>query len=396
MTMWKQVLVSVVLLVGAVLVWGWYFPSMGGFLGRSGSSAASVGAPRTLGTGGGAAGGGVVVRGAAVGEGRINDAVTAIGDGRAARSVTVTPYATGHMVSIGVSAGQTVAAGAELAELDSESEQIALDRARLVLSDARASAARSEALRKSNAITDVQLRADTLASGQAELAERDAALALERRSVRAPFAGSVGIVAVDVGDQVAPGTAIVTLDDRSRILVDFQVPERILGQLGIGDKVTARPLSRPGLVIEGEVEAIDSRVNEASRMLRVQASFDNEADRLRPGMAFSISMKFPGDAFPAVDPLAIQWDSDGAYVWTAVEGKARRVPVHVIQRADDAVLVDADLRPGQVVVTEGVQRLREGAPFRFEAAVAEPGSGVDASDQGASDQGGASAAPRAN
>lgn len=101
------------------------------------------------------------------------------------------------------------------------------------------------------------------------------------------------------------------------------------------------------MVIEGAVVAVDSRVSETSRLLRVQASFDNDADRLRPGMAFSISMTFPGDAFPAVDPLAIQWDSDGAYVWTAVEGKARRVPVHVIQRADDAVLVDADLRRGR-------------------------------------------------
>ena len=74
---------------------------------------------------------------------------------------------------------------------------------------------------------------------------RDAELALERRVIRAPFDGWVGILGVDVGDQVDTDTAIATLDDRSHILVDFRVPERFVGQVRVGAPVSARPLAAP-------------------------------------------------------------------------------------------------------------------------------------------------------
>ena len=111
---------------------------------------------------------------------------------------------------------------------------------------------------------------------------------------------------------------------------------------------------------------VDSRISADTRTLRVRASFDNADDMLRAGMAFSITMRFPGDVFVAVDPLAIQWNADGAYVWVDEGGVAKQVPVRIVQRNSDAVLVDAGLAPGTVVVTQGVQMLRAGAPFRFE------------------------------
>ena len=98
----------------------------------------------------------------------------------------------------------------------------------------------------------------------------------------------------------------------------------------------------------------------------MRASLDNSEDLLRAGMAFSIGMTFPGDTFAAVDPLAIQWSADGAYVWIGVDGKAAQVPVRIVQRNNDAVLVDGDLPPGTMVVTQGVQLLRTGAAFRFD------------------------------
>lgn len=366
MAMWKQLVLALLVLTGAIFAWISYFPAAASYLGQFGISVASVDVPKPEEGPRGGRPPPPIVFGAPVSQGVINNSVTAIGDGMAARSVTVTPYAAGHVVAIAVSSGQRVEVGDVLVELDSQSEQIALDRARLDLEDAREGQKRSEQLRQSNAISDVQLRADVLATGQAELAERDAALALERRAIRAPFAGSVGIVSVDIGDQVEPGDAIVTLDDRAHILVDFQVPERVIGQLALGAPVNARPLATPGRAITGELAAIDSRISASSRMLRLRASFDNAEDRLRPGMAFDIGMKFAGDSYPAVSPLAIQWNAEGAYVWTARDGKATMVPVHIIQRGNDMVLVDADLAPGQMVVTEGVQMLRPGAPFRFE------------------------------
>jgi RND family efflux transporter MFP subunit len=184
--------------------------------------------------------------------------------------------------------------------------------------------------------------------------------------VRAPFDGWVGILGVDVGDQVGTTTEITTLDDRSHILVDFRVPERFVSQVRVGDPVSAQPLGRPELALTGEVVTLDTRISPDTRTLRIQASLDNAQDRLRAGMAFAISMRFPGEVFPAVDPLSIQWSADGAYVWTDEGGAAAQVPVRIVQRNNDAVLVEGDLVPGARIVTQGVQMLREGEPFRFE------------------------------
>ena len=113
------------------------------------------------------------------------------------------------------------------------------------------------------------------------------------------------------------------------------------------------------------IVALDSRVDSASRTLRVQAALENADDALRGGMAFAIELGFRGERYPAVDPLAIQWGADGAFVWVAREGRAARVPVRVVQRNSDQVLVAGALEPGERVITEGLQRLRPGAPVVF-------------------------------
>lgn len=371
MRLWKQAVLALAVLAAAVVVWARHFPVAAGFLERAGIAIASV-EPRDAGAGdrrGAAAADDVpVVIGVPVREARINESVSAIGDGRAARSVMVTPYVAGRVASVEVASGDAVSEGAALVRLDSEAEEIALDRARLTLDDARATLVRTEGLVKSGATTEVQLRSAQLAVSQGALAVRDAELALEHRVIRAPFDGWVGIIAVDVGDQVGTATEIATFDDRSHILVDFRVPERFVGQVRVGAPVVAQPLGRPELALEGEVVTLDSRISPDTRTLRIQASLDNAEDRLRAGMAFSVAMRFPGEAFPAVDPLAIQWSADGAYVWTDEAGKAAEVPVRIVQRNNDAVLVDADLAPGTVVVTQGMQMLRTGEPFRFEGA----------------------------
>jgi RND family efflux transporter MFP subunit len=278
----------------------------------------------------------------------------------------VTPYVAGRVAAIEVASGDFVAAGTPLVRLDSETEEIALDRARLVAEDATAAVARSRELRASGAINEVALLQSVLAAEQAALAVRDAELALDHRTIRAPFDGWVGILGVDIGDQVTSATEVATLDDRSRILVDFRIPERFVGQVTVGAPVTARALALVGGPITGEVVTLDSRVSPDTRTLRVRASFDNADDVLRAGMSFAISLSFPGDTLAAVDPLAVQWSADGAYVWISDEGVARQVPVRIVQRNNDAVLVDADLAAGTKVVTQGVQLLRAGLPFRFE------------------------------
>lgn len=371
MAWWKQTLLALALLIATTVLWALYMPGAAPLLARLGLTAAEGAAPApapdgTRAPGRAGSGGPTRVIGAVVEAAEANGRVSAIGDGKALHSVSVLPMAPGRLISIEVASGDEVTAGETIARLDSDAEAIALDRARLAVMDAEATVARTERLRSGGAATEVQLREANLALENARLEVRDADLALTRRAITAPISGVVGLLPVDPGSQVGTATEIATIDDRSRILVDFRVPERFAGRLAIGDPVDATALARPELALRGEIVAIDSRVDSASRTLRAQAALDNGADLLRGGMAFSIRLGFSGDTYPAVDPLAIQWSGDGPYVWVARDGHAVRVPVRIVQRDSDRVMVSGRLNPGERVVTEGLQRLREGAPLVFE------------------------------
>jgi RND family efflux transporter MFP subunit len=369
MRLWKQAALSLLLLTVAAVFWVRHFPVAANLLERAGLAPPTAEAPAAEAMLAAAPGASApIVLGAEAGRATLEDSISAIGDGRAARSATLTPSSSGRVAEVLARSGDRVEAGAPLVKLDSETEEIALARAELILADAHDTLARTRRLASASALSEVQVRTAELAVGEAELAARDARLALDRRTVRAPFDGFIGFVDVDTGDHVDTATPVATIDDRSEILVDFRVPERFVGRVGPGDPVAARPLAMPGIVLDGTVATLDSRIDTDTRTLRVQARLDNADDRLRPGMAFSIRMDLPGPTYAAVDPLAIQWSADGAYVWTLAEGGALRVPVEIVQRRNDAVLVAGPLAPGTMVVTQGVQLLRPGAPFRFEGA----------------------------
>jgi RND family efflux transporter MFP subunit len=289
----------------------------------------------------------------------MGDRLTAIGDAAALRSAVIVPQVSGQLTRVEVAAGSYIDEGSVLARIDDSAEVIALDRARLVLADAEATLARLSAL--GGAATEVQRRTAELDLRTAELNLRAAELELSRRTIVAPISGWVGLIEVSAGDQVGPSTQLMQIDDRSEVVVQFRIPERFAARLRPGDSVAALPLSLPGVALTGTVRALDSRVDEASRTLRVEATVPNTDDRLRPGMAFRIEMAFVGEMQTAVDPLAIQWGSGGAFVWAVREGRAVRVPVRILQRDADAVLVAAELEAGESVVIEGVQSLRPGA-----------------------------------
>ncbi len=364
MAWWKQIGIILLLVMAAGFVWAWFVPSAAPVLARIGlpvpaTAELAVGPPPP---GEDTAGGLIEVIAVPAIEDRADGRISAIGDGRAIHSVAVTPLVSGRVVEVPLVSGQRVEAGETLALLDKDSEEIGVERAELAVADAEATLARLERLRVTGASTAVQLRDAQLALDRARLELRDAALALERRRIVAPFAGFVGILPVEPGEQVTTSTEIARLEDRSRILVDFRVPERWVGRVEAGDPITATALARPDRLLEGMIYAVDNRIDLESRTLLVQAMIDNEHDLLRAGMAFRIELSFRGDTFIAVAPLAIQWDSDGAYVWTVAEDRAMRTPVRIVQRWSDRVLIAGALEPGVPVITEGVQRLREGAP----------------------------------
>jgi RND family efflux transporter MFP subunit len=369
MKVWKQLVLAIILLAVASAAWVFFFPGAQDILARAGITAApaveTTGATGTQRQNGQRQGGqqGEVIA-APITRATINDRLQAIGTGQANASVVVNPFDSGRIAEVAVTAGQQVKAGDILVSLDSDVQEIALDRAKVGVTDAQSRFDRVQTLRNARTATEVQVADARVVLSNAQLAQRDAELALERRAVRSPISGIVGILPVELGDYVTSQTAIATIDDRSRIIVDFWVPERFASQITVGQPVEASPVARPGDVLAGSITAVDNRLDQASRTMQVQASIPNTEDRLRAGMSFQVAMKFPGDSYPAVDPLAIQWGGDGAFVWQVKDGKAVRTPVRIIQRNTETVLVEGDLPEGQMVVTQGIHLVRDGGEVR--------------------------------
>lgn len=291
----------------------------------------------------------------------INDTLAAVGEGTAASSVTVTSPAGGTLAEVLVRPGQVVAAGDVIARLDAEAEQIAYDRARLAADDAQATLSRTEGLASSSVVATTALTAAQLAAANADLELRNAGVALARRTIASPIAGTVGLIRVSPGNYVAAQTTVTTVEDTSSILVDFWVPERYSGVIALGAPVTIASVALSGRSFSGEVSAIDNRIDPASRTLQVQAQIPNEDGALRAGMSFSVALRFPGEQYPTVNPLAILWSAEGSYVWKYDDGKAARVPAEIVQRNSDGVLVRGSLAPGDAIITEGILQLSDGA-----------------------------------
>lgn len=291
----------------------------------------------------------------------LRDVISAIGSARGAQAVDLSFEVTGRLDAVRVTPGSSVAVGDVIAVLDAEAAQLMADRSRLVLEDAQRTVDRLEQLAQTGTATALQRQEAELALRTAELGLQAAERDLANHRLTAPIAGQVGLVEPQVGDLVSPTTTITRIEDRSSLIVEFRVPERLAALVALGDPVQATAISTPGEKIEGRIVAVDNRVDEASRTLRVQATIGNAKDRLRAGMAFRIDLVFTGAEYPAVDPLAIQWGADGAFVWVVREAKAVRVPIRILQRNADAVLVEATFDLSDMVVTEGVQALRPGA-----------------------------------
>ncbi|WP_099826930.1 efflux RND transporter periplasmic adaptor subunit [Oceaniglobus indicus] len=366
MSIFKQFLIGLVVLAGAVAVWIAYVPAARDVLDRVGVTellGIAPGEPPAEGGASGRRGPGGAARVVAVPVtlGVLNDSVSAIGDARAVRSVTVRTEAAGLVTRVAIEDGGTVEAGAILVELDDVAERIAVETARVMLEDAQADLERQTRLQKSGASAAVTFQAAQLAVQTAELAAREAQYKLEQRTVRAPIGGRMGLLSVEQGARIAAQTAIGLITDRSEMLVDFRVPERVIRQIDVGQSIHLTPLAQPDRTLTGQVRAIDNVVDLASRTLRVQGVVDNDNDDLRSGMAFTVTLRFEGEQYPVVDPLALQWSNEGSYVWAVRDGKAARVPVVIRQRNADRLLVEGELGEGEPVITEGLQTLRNGA-----------------------------------
>ncbi len=291
---------------------------------------------------------------------RVNDGITALGEGVALRAVTVVSQASGTLVELLIMPGQRVEAGQLIGRLDSDNEEIAHQQALLAEQDAQANLSRQRELARTNLVAATALNAAQLAADNAALALRSAELALERRSIVSPIAGTVGLIQVNEGSFLAGQTVVTTVNDTSQVGVDFWLPERFAGSVAPGDEVSVSAIALPGQSFTGVVTSLDNRLDPQSRTLQVRATIPNPENRLRAGMSFSVSLTFPGESYATVNPLAILWSAEGSYVWRYNDGQAERVMAEIVQRNSDGVLVRGDLAEGDPIITEGILQLSEG------------------------------------
>ena len=354
MSIWKQVALS--LAIGLVVAGAWHQQDV---LRTALGLAAESSGDRAGGERRGGRSIPVIVTHVGTGE----DAVefTAVGTGRAQRSVMLRSEDSGKVVSMKLAPGKRFKAGDVVMRLDNAEQKLAVELARTRKDQADRIFKRFDQLRQSGNAAAARL--DEVKSA-AEIAriELDQALeAQENRYLRAPFDGVSGLASVEAGARVSTDTEIASFDDRSVLLVEFDLPEALLGRVREGMPVTATTPSSPQNNYSGKVVALDSRIVASSRSAKARVAIRNEGDKLRPGASFTVTLQLLGKTYPLVPELAVQFSRGTLHVWRVRDGTAEQVEITMIRRQSGAVLVEGPLEVGDPVVVEGTQRLSNGA-----------------------------------
>jgi len=285
------------------------------------------------------------------------DEVAALGTLLAWESVDISATVAQKITDIHFDDGQQVAAGDVLALLKQDEEQASLRELQASLADARREVQRLENLARKNQVAQNELdKARTLEEVTTHrIAEIRARIA--DRTIVAPFAGVLGLRQVSEGALVTPGQRLTTLDDISRMKLEFSVPATRLQYLVEGYPVLASSPAFEGEFFEGVVTAIDSRVDPVARSITARAKLDNEQQLLRPGMLMEVTLIGSSRQALLVPEECLQSRASQHFVWRLDGATASRVAVQIGSRIPGWVEVVQGLQPGDQVVRDGVGML---------------------------------------
>ncbi|HEX7080495.1 MAG TPA: efflux RND transporter periplasmic adaptor subunit [Gammaproteobacteria bacterium] len=299
----------------------------------------------------------------------LSETVEALGTALANESVTLTAKVTDTVSAVSFEDGDYVEAGEILVQLTNQEEEALLAEAEANLEDAEAQLRRVEDLAEQGLAprSELDVARTRAAAAQARL---DSIVArLRDRLIRAPFSGLLGFRQVSPGTLVQPSTPITTLDDISTIKLDFTVPESFIGDMKPGSRVVARSVSYPGREFEGVVRTVGSRVDPITRAVPVRAHIPNEDRALRPGMLLTVEVVTQKRMALVVPESAVFQVQDRAYVYrVGPDHVARQHQIQVGARRFGIVEVTAGLEEGDLIVAEGIIKLRDGVRVRFEGA----------------------------
>ncbi len=297
---------------------------------------------------------------------QVYDTVEALGTAQANESVTINAKVTDTVRHVNFSDGDYVNAGAVLAELTNQEETASLAEARANLDDAQNELRRQEDINAKGLGSKSAL--DSARSKMAAQQGRyDAVVArLKDRLILAPFGGLLGFRQVSPGTMVSPSTSITTIDDISMIKLDFTVPEAFLGAMTQGARVIAQSVSYPGRNFEGLVKTVGSRIDPITRAATVRAHVANSDHALRPGMLLTVQVLTTQHLALVVPESAVFQVQNRAYVYRVEDFVAHQQQVEVGGRHFGTAEVLSGLNDGDLIVVEGIVKLREGLKVRYE------------------------------
>ncbi len=304
----------------------------------------------------------------------------AVGSLRAVRGINLSPEISGIISAIHFRQGEDVKAGTLLLKLDASSDIARLRSLRAVADLARITYRRDKAQFQIRAISQQTLDTDVanVEEALANVAEQQALV--DKSSIRAPFSGRIGIRVVDLGQYLKAGSAIVALQALDPIYLDFYLPQQALAEIRVGQKVMVGTDTYPGQIFDGNIEVIQPRVNTATRNVRVRARLNNPERKLLPGMYATVSV-ISGQPrhYITLPQTAITYNPYGNLVYVVERGgagkhgkvklTAKEVFVTTGDTRGDQVAILKGVKEGDIVVTSGQIKLRNGSPVAINNSV---------------------------
>lgn len=296
--------------------------------------------------------------------------LTAVGSLEAVQGVTVSAEMSGRIVKIDFEPGSNVKTGDLLVQQDTTTERARLRSARATLALAQNELKRSKKLIQRRTISQSQFDKDFATFSQAQAEVDNIKTIIEKKSIRAPFAGKLGIRLVNLGQILNEGDPVVSLQALDPIFANFYLPQQRLSQIKEGFTVRLTTDSAVDEKIEGQITAINPEVDARTRNVRIQATVPNPGEQLRPGMFANVSVVLPARApvlsIPATAVLYAPY-SDSVFIVQEQKNKGGQPTLTVKQqfvrlgkKKGDFIAVVDGLDAGQTVVSTGVFKLRNG------------------------------------
>lgn len=289
------------------------------------------------------------------------ESVEAVGTARANEQVLITSKYSDIIDEVHFDDGQLTNKGAVLVKLNNQEELAKVNELNANLSESKAHLKRLTELLSSRATSKSLVEQQEAKTKAIEAQLTSASAKLNDLTIRAPFSGVLGFREVSKGAYIDSGDVITSLDDLSVIKVDFHLPERLLTDIHVGQKITAVNSAYRDRNFIGKITAIDSRIDSSTRSIKVRATIANKALKLRPGMLLNISVLLQVEKILQLPESTIIPIEDKHYVFVVDDEKAVRKAIKVGRRHPGMVEVISGLVENDQVVVEGALKLRDGS-----------------------------------